>query len=101
MLLGCATSSTSEEYLANESNSTLINEPGLGNSVYRKNCKICHGKEGDKGKGGASNLKASILDTEAVISKIKNGGGGMAPYEGVLSASEIDSVAAFVIQLRN
>ena len=32
-----------------------------GEELYSKNCKICHGAEGDLGLGGASNLKTSTL----------------------------------------
>jgi mono/diheme cytochrome c family protein len=35
---------------------------------------------------------------EGAIKQVTNGGGGMPPFQGVLSEDEIENVAAYVVQ---
>jgi cytochrome c553 len=72
-------------------------------SLFRQNCAICHGPEGD-GKMLENGTKVPSLrqgefkfHTEAEIYKqIANGGNGMTPFRGLLSERELHMMAAFV-----
>ena len=82
-------------------------EPDLshGAQLFSSNCAACH-------MGGGNVIRASrtlsqtdlqaYLDSytqdpiEAIEHQIENGKNAMPPYEGKLSVSEIDDVAAFV-----
>lgn len=70
-----------------------------GAEVFATNCATCHGEDGLGGAGGpdlTTMPKAkSEPETEA---QVREGGGGMPPFEGVLDDEEIENVAAFVVQ---
>ena len=72
-------------------------------SMFRQNCAICHGPEGegktlDDGKV-VPNMRAGELKfhTEAEIYKqIAEGGNGMNPFRGQLTERELNMMAKFV-----
>ena len=71
-----------------------------GEAVYKSNCKLCHGKEGDAQVSGAKDLTVSTLTLEEAKALITEGKGAMKAYKDILSAEEIDEVSAYVLTLR-
>jgi cytochrome c6 len=71
-----------------------------GEAIFNKNCKICHGADGRLGLNGAKDLSKSVLPFNERVNIITNGRNLMTPFGKFLSATEIDSVAAFTFQLR-
>lgn len=67
-----------------------------GYEIYKKHCRLCHGKDGKKGLAGAKDLSMSTLDAEERMQIIRQGKGGMKGYQGELSGEEIREVAEFV-----
>jgi uncharacterized membrane protein SirB2 len=70
-----------------------------GEELYSKNCKICHGAEGDLGLGGASNLKISTLTDTEIVNVISNGRGNMAAYKQ-LNDQDLEALKNYLITLR-
>jgi alcohol dehydrogenase (cytochrome c) len=68
-----------------------------GRQIFADNCSGCHGADGGGGNGGPS-LKGRNLTVAQVKTQVENGGGGMPPFKGTLSAQEIDAVATYVSQ---
>ena len=72
----------------------------LGIELYKVNCSPCHGEDGKKGLGGASDLSASILSEDEAKAVITNGRGNMAPYGGALKEEEIKALATYLQSLK-
>ncbi|MEQ6378105.1 PQQ-binding-like beta-propeller repeat protein [Bacillaceae bacterium S4-13-56] len=70
-----------------------------GQTIFENNCLACHGKEGVGGHNGP-NLRESLIaaDRDKLSNQIKNGSGGMPPFEGVLSEDEIQSLADYILE---
>lgn len=66
-----------------------------GEQVFAQNCAGCHGPDGEGGSGPA--LQNSN-DRDQVRTQIVEGGGGMPPFGGQLSDTEIDDVTAYVVE---
>jgi mono/diheme cytochrome c family protein len=72
-------------------------------SIFRQNCAICHGPEGN-GRTLGNGLNVPSLregqfkaPTEAAIAnQITNGGNGMVPFRNILTQREIDMMTEFV-----
>jgi len=72
-------------------------------SLFRQNCAICHGPEGN-GRTLDNGTKVPSLrqgpfkaPTEAAIqNQIANGGNGMVPFRGQLTQREINMMTKFV-----
>jgi mono/diheme cytochrome c family protein len=71
-----------------------------GQVVYEDNCVLCHGGDGSRGTGGASDLAVSVLDHGGLLNVITNGRGGMKAYSAILTPQEIEAVATYVETLR-
>lgn len=71
-----------------------------GEKLYMENCVSCHGDDGAKQLGGASNLMSSTIDTVEVKSVIMNGRGSMAAYKESLNEQEIEALKTYVLTLR-
>ena len=67
-------------------------------SIFQARCSGCHGAGGE-GLVGPS-LVNSVAPVAAVVSQIASGGSTMPAFGEVLTASEVDAVASFVIGLR-
>ncbi len=72
----------------------------VGEQIYDKYCKLCHGKDGKLGLNGAKDITASVLTLEERILLIKNGKNTMTPFEGILSEEEIKAVARYSMSLQ-
>jgi cytochrome c6 len=79
--------------------STAGGDPEAGAVVFSENCSTCHGATGHGGNGGPDLRTMPLAQSEeGAIQQVTNGGGGMPPFGGVLSAEEIENVAAYVAQ---
>lgn len=72
-------------------------------SLFRQNCAICHGPEGegkilDNGTTVPSLRQGEFkFKTEAeILRQISQGGNGMTPFRGQLTDRELDLMAKFV-----
>ncbi len=71
-----------------------------GKEIYLAECKKCHGKDGKKGLFKSPDLTESKLNLAERIAWIKKGKGVMPAYENELSESDIESVAAYLDELK-
>lgn len=71
-----------------------------GKEIYLAECKKCHGKDGKKGLFKSPDLTKSNLNLAERIAWIKKGKGVMPAYENELSESDIESVAAYLDELK-
>jgi mono/diheme cytochrome c family protein len=70
-------------------------------SLFRQNCAICHGFEGEgKDIGGkmSANLRLSQKTEEEMFEQIANGGNGMLPFRYQLQEKDIRSLAKYIKQ---
>jgi alcohol dehydrogenase (cytochrome c) len=74
-------------------------EAADGAQLFSSNCQTCHGPEGAGGHVGPDLQKSSVAENLAAVEKqVRNGGGVMPPFAGVLSDKEIDVVAHYVVE---
>lgn len=79
----------------------LSNKTALpGDALYKRNCKVCHGNDGTRGFMGAKNLKASSLETMAIVQQIREGKGPMPSFKKKFSEEELVVLADYVKSLR-
>ena len=71
-----------------------------GIELYKKNCENCHGAEGNAGVSGAKDLSISTLSTADKKVIVSKGKGNMTAYDGILNASEINSVVEYIETLK-
>lgn len=64
-----------------------------GATLFADNCAGCHGSTGSGGQGPDIRNED---DAAEVIAQVSAGGGGMPAFEGSLSATEIEAIAAYV-----
>ena len=70
-----------------------------GAQLFSDNCESCHGPDGTGGHVGPDLQKSSVAEDLARVEKqVRNGGGAMPPFSGVLSDEEIDAVAHYVVE---
>ena len=62
-------------------------------AIYASDCAGCHSLDGSGGAG--PNLQGED-NVDKVVAQVTNGGANMPPFEGQLSAAEIQSVAEYV-----
>ena len=74
-------------------------DPEAGAEVFATSCAACHGEDGTGGAGGPGLTSMPKAQEQASAEEqVREGGGGMPPFEGQLSDEEISNVAAFVVQ---
>ena len=71
-----------------------------GQAIFRQKCITCHGADGKLGLNGAKDITQSNLNHEERIARITNGKGLMTPFGGLLTAAEIEAVAAYTLELK-
>jgi quinohemoprotein ethanol dehydrogenase len=70
-----------------------------GKTVFEQNCTGCHGATGHGGNGGPDLTSIpSAKNYDTVVKQVENGGGGMPPFKGQLSAKQIADVSTYVTQ---
>lgn len=101
IFLGLSTVFISCESTEEESSVTTVSSLP-GNKLYEQNCISCHGKKGNLGVSGATDLSQSQKTLEEKIAFIKSGSGDgiMQPYGkdngGYLSDEEIEKIANYI-----
>ena len=70
-------------------------------ALFTQNCASCHtlAAAGATGTVGPS-LDGSSLPVAGIIEQIRQGGGGMPPFEGQLTDEQIDALAKYVDENR-
>lgn len=67
-----------------------------GKEIFTQYCINCHGENGKKGLGGATDLSKSILDDAGMNIIITKGKGGMPSVKGVLNEQDVNAVIAYI-----
>lgn len=76
-------------------------EEDAGQSLFQTRCASCHGADGTAGIANAANLQTSTLNQGALLQTIANGRNAMPAFKGQLSEAELNSVADYVLRLRD
>jgi len=79
-----------------------------GEAIYKQNCAVCHGPDGEANTPVAKALKAQSLKAPAIIKKsdaeliefVKKGKGNMPAFGAKLSDSQVKEVIAYVRALQ-
>lgn len=71
-----------------------------GSKIYKLNCTVCHGVNGDMGASGAHDLTKSELSLDERIAVITNGRNTMTPFASILSEEKIKAVAEYTMTLK-
>jgi mono/diheme cytochrome c family protein len=74
--------------------------PTVGENLYKKHCRQCHGTDGTKGMFGAKNLKASTLSSAAILLQVQEGKGWMPSFKKKFNAEELSLLVEYVKTLR-
>ena len=70
-----------------------------GAQLFSDNCESCHGPMGAGGHVGPNLQKSGVAEHLAQVeTQVRNGGGAMPPFSGVLSDQEISTVARYVVE---
>jgi mono/diheme cytochrome c family protein len=78
---------------------TAGGQVAAGAQIFANNCESCHGQMGAGGHVGPNLQKSPVAGHLALVEKqVRNGGGAMPPFSGVLSAKDIDAVAHYVVE---
>ena len=88
--------------------STFASAQSAGETVFKKNCVMCHGPEGNGktkmglklGAADLTSMDIQSLSDEAIAQTVRNGKGKMPAYEKTLSAAEIADVVKYFRTLR-
>ena len=80
-----------------------MNSKSYEASLFRQNCAICHGPEGDGKTLDDGRIIPNIRDgehkyktDEEIYNHIANGGNGMVPFRGQFTERELRSMVDFV-----
>lgn len=85
---------------------SCVNKPKVettyfnGKEIFISKCSVCHGDDGKKGLGGASDLTVSNLDSAAFYQIINNGRRGMPPFESSITAKEKEFLFIYLNKLK-
>lgn len=82
------------------STDTPVEKPVTGQQLFNLHCRMCHGKDGKLGIGGAKDLTVSTLSKPEMAALVAQGKGAMAAYEGLLTPKQIDAVVDHVRSLQ-
>ena len=93
--IACSTATTSRY--------SITNSKAYEASLFRQNCAICHGPEGEGQTLDDGRAIPNIRDgehkyktDEEIYNHIANGGNGMVPFRDILTEREIRMMVAFV-----
>ena len=80
--------------------SAPINLSLTGEELFVKNCKLCHGINGQLQLNGAKDLRESTLSLDDRAILIKEGKNAMTPFKKILSDEEIRNVAEYSMSFK-
>lgn len=96
---GGGSKSTAEPKTTTTATKTAAAPAASGAQLFSDNCETCHGPNGAGGHVGPDLQKSPVAENLARVEKqIRNGGGAMPPFEGVLSNNQIDVIAQYVVE---
>jgi len=100
-IIACQSSSDKNAHRADTLQTTgqNTNAPN-GMIIFRQNCVICHGADGQLGLNGAKDLSKSERPVAERIQIITQGKNLMAPFQTILSPEEIAAVAAYTLTFK-
>lgn len=82
---------------------SITNSKSYEATLFRQNCAICHGPEGEGKTLGDGRVTPNIRDGEhkynadtEIYNHIANGGNGMVPFRDILTSREINMLVDFV-----
>ena len=70
-----------------------------GEKIYKMNCVVCHGMDGNLGLNGSKDINASELTLEERIELVAKGKNTMTPFEALLKEDQIKAVAEYTFKL--
>lgn len=70
----------------------------LGESVFKTNCVICHGRDGKLEINDAKDLGLSILSVDERVVIIREGKNLMVPFKNLLNDEQIKAVASYTLK---
>jgi mono/diheme cytochrome c family protein len=81
--------------------STEMSETAVNNArqIYSQLCANCHGDDGQKGLGGATDLSTSMQTLAERKAVILNGRGNMPAFKGTLTEQEAEELGAYTQML--
>ncbi|HWZ21319.1 MAG TPA: cytochrome c [Cytophagaceae bacterium] len=88
--------SAATDIMAQNNEAVLAN----GKQIYNAACVSCHGEDGKLGTVGAKDLTTSTLSHIEKVGRITYGKGNMTPFQGQLSAQEIEAVTVYVDSMK-
>lgn len=90
---------------ANSDRYWIKNSKSLEASLFRQNCAICHGPEGEGKTLDDGRIIPNIRDgehkyntREQIYDHITNGGNGMVPFRDILTEKERNMLVEFVLK---
>ncbi|MFK7921858.1 MAG: cytochrome c [Bacteroidia bacterium] len=83
-----------------QSNAPIQDAPD-GAQLFKKNCKVCHGKDASKETKKIPNLLKSTLELDAMNQIVTAGKETMPAFGETLNAAEIQAVLTYVQELQN
>ena len=99
VVAACGSSGGSAQTPASTPAAADTSAPGGGGAtnesaaIFASNCAGCHSLDGSGGAGPNLQSEDSV---DKVVAQVTNGGANMPPFEGQLSAAEIQAVAEYV-----
>jgi mono/diheme cytochrome c family protein len=99
VVAACGSSGGSAQTPASTPAAADTSAPGGGGAtnesaaIFASNCAGCHSLDGSGGAGPNLQSEDSV---DKVVAQVTSGGANMPPFEGQLSAAEIQSVAEYV-----
>lgn len=72
-----------------------------GKHHFEKRCTLCHGKQGDRQRFGAKNLRISTLSDSELMILISNGRNRMPSWRSELSENQIREIIVYIKTLRS
>ena len=69
-------------------------------ALYAQRCATCHGMEGNLSMAGAKKLTESVSTKEEIQAQIRYGKGTMPPFGEMLSDTQINALAEYVLTFR-
>ena len=83
-----------------EEESSSGGDATAGKNVFAENCSVCHGADGLGGNGGPDLTTQPLAKSmNGAIEQVTDGGGGMPAFKETLSPTEIEDVAAYVVEV--
>ncbi len=70
-----------------------------GEKIYKMNCVVCHGMDGNLGLNDSKDIRASELTLEERIELVSKGKNLMTPFESLLKEDQIKAVAEYTFKL--